>query len=591
MFTEKESEWTIMAYITSDDYKTLIYDEDSIQEIDIYINNIAINKDYVKSINYNDNIFESDNFSLGSTTISQFEVELSNDIYNDFHDFNEMRFEYKLIIGSSEEIIPLGTYIIKERDNSSSDYTKFKLYDYMDKFNFAFDASEIVPCTRYELLKAICNNCNVELFNENIVNGDVIVNTYDNSFTAKTYISFIAERAGGFAKITRNDKLIIKSFNEVDVIALPEDKAGDYKTNTLKTITKVIYKNATQLFENGTDDGKIIHLSEENILSCTQEELDNIFNVLNGLQFQTLELRTWGDPSIDTGDIITLGNIKSFAQMSWSWGNGFYGNYKTIINDSESTMNVSKISSKTKLRLLQSKIDEAAGEISIIAQQSEEATEQVAQMRLETDNILLSVGSMEDVIFNSTIYEITKDNNFLEDKSYFYLDENGNYVYLEPSVDYQIGDEITTDVYEEDIIDGLEQRVSNNEMNISNQATTINIISTNIDTTTGDIQSVKTTTGYTLDKDGLKIEKSSEDYNTKIDNTGTYYKDGDSILGQTTKDGSVFKDMILYGKYYYGVDENLDVANFKKDDAMFVSEKYEDANGEVGFGHFYNGGD
>ena len=49
--------------------------------------------------------------------------------------------------------------------------------------------------------------------------------------------------------------------------------------------------------------------------------------------------------------------------------------------------------------------------------------------------------------------------------------------------------------------------------------------------------------------------------------------------------------MVLYGKYYYGVDEDLEVANFTKDGAMFVAQKFTDNNGEEGFGHFYNGGE
>ena len=165
------------------------------------------------------------------------------------------------------------------------------------------------------------------------------------------------------------------------------------------------------------------------------------------------------------------------------------------------------------------------------------------------------------------------------------------YVLLQEGVDYNIGDDIVGNVYEYNFTEGLEERVSRNEFNIDSQKTTINIISTNINTETGDIESVKTTTGYTLDKDGLKIKKDINDYNSLHDNTGSYYKDGDTILGQTTKDGSIYKDLVLYGKYYYGVKEDLDVANFKKDDAMFVSELYTDNNGEEGFGHFYNGGD
>ena len=62
------------------------------------------------------------------------------------------------------------------------------------------------------------------------------------------------------------------------------------------------------------------------------------------------------------------------------------------------------------------------------------------------------------------------------------------------------------------------------------------------------------------------------------------------MIGKYTKDGSVQKDFALFGRYYYGIDENLDVENFTKDDAMFVAQLYEDGNGEDCFGHFYNGG-
>lgn len=135
------------------------------------------------------------------------------------------------------------------------------------------------------------------------------------------------------------------------------------------------------------------------------------------------------------------------------------------------------------------------------------------------------------------------------------------------------------------------ESISDIKQTTENLDVTLSKVTKNINTETGDIESVKTTTGYTFDSEGLKIKKSENEYNSLHDNTGSYYKDGDTILGQTTKDGSIYKDMVLYGKYYYGVDENLDVANFKKDVAMFVSELYEDANGEEGFGHFYNGGD
>ena len=116
---------------------------------------------------------------------------------------------------------------------------------------------------------------------------------------------------------------------------------------------------------------------------------------------------------------------------------------------------------------------------------------------------------------------------------------------------------------------------------ITDQSATISIISTNINTENGDIESVKTINGYTFDSDGLNIATNQNTYNTQITNDGTYYKDGDTILGQTTKDGSKFKDMDLFGEWRYGK-EDID------DEAMFVAELYTDANGEECFGHFFS---
>lgn len=137
--------------------------------------------------------------------------------------------------------------------------------------------------------------------------------------------------------------------------------------------------------------------------------------------------------------------------------------------------------------------------------------------------------------------------------------------------------------------DELGQRINQVELLLTDQQAKIEVISTNIDDE-GNVEAVKTTNGFTFDKNGLDIYTDENSYNTQIDNVGTYYKDGDTVISQTTKDGTITKDMVLYGKYYYGVDENLDVANFKKDDAMFVAQLYTDNNGEEAFGHFYNGG-
>lgn len=402
-----------MAYLTSEEYKSNIYNENSEQTLDLIINGTKINDDYVKNVKFKDNIFENDTFSLGSAIASEFDIELSNDFKEeiDTSDFKEIEIQSNLILSNGKETVPLGNYIVKKRDDSSSDYTKLTLYDYIDKLNVEFDGSSIVPCTRFELLKAICDFCNLELENDSILNGDILVNTYDNTLLAKTYVSFIAERAGSYAKVIRN-KLKIIPFSDVDEIELP-DISGDYTTNELKTITKIVYENGIQSFSQGDDSGEIIYLSNESPFSCTQEEVDNIYNKLNGLQYQSLTIKVWGDPAIDTGDKIKLNDIVSFCQKDWTWGNGFYGNYKTVLNKTNKLSAVSKVSNETKIRRLHSLINELDGYIEILAQETEGQNEKLTKYYQDFNNFILSVKNTgkNNIIKNSVMFAYDENNN------------------------------------------------------------------------------------------------------------------------------------------------------------------------------------
>lgn len=132
--------------------------------------------------------------------------------------------------------------------------------------------------------------------------------------------------------------------------------------------------------------------------------------------------------------------------------------------------------------------------------------------------------------------------------------------------------------------DGLTQRVETVEVKQRATDVRIDVISTNIDETTGDVREVTTTTGFKFDAEGMTIEDSTSNFKALHRNDGTYYKEGDSIVGQYTKDGSKQKDLELFGVYYYG-------KNDFPDTPMFVAQLFTDGDGEEGFGHFYNRGD
>lgn len=129
-------------------------------------------------------------------------------------------------------------------------------------------------------------------------------------------------------------------------------------------------------------------------------------------------------------------------------------------------------------------------------------------------------------------------------------------------------------------LDGTKSSLNLVEEKITSQEKTINIISKNIDGTTGDIREVTTTTGFTFNAEGMTIDDGAG-YKAQHTAQGTFYKDGDSITGQYTKDGSKQKDLELFGTYSYG-------KNDINDTPMFVAQLYIDEKGEECFGHFLN---
>lgn len=127
----------------------------------------------------------------------------------------------------------------------------------------------------------------------------------------------------------------------------------------------------------------------------------------------------------------------------------------------------------------------------------------------------------------------------------------------------------------------MSQDVHTVQETLTSTEKTLEVISTNIDKTTGEIREVTTINGYKFNKDGLNIYTNENSFNTLIDNEGTYYKDGDAIISETTKDGFMATSIKNKGSEEYCYDESNKVYDF-------IKERIE-VDGEYGYATFYNG--
>ena len=186
---------------------------------------------------------------------------------------------------------------------------------------------------------------------------------------------------------------------------------------------------------------------------------------------------------------------------------------------------------------------------------------------------------------NDTIgYKLTEDTVFQDGKDYYSL-VNDEYVLY---TNYSPGDSIgQLEIYEQIVNEGLNTKVRRAELKLTDYQAEINILHRNIDSE-GNVTSVTTGKKYQFNDEGLKIGDSESDFNTLMNNIGFYSKNGNVYLNKTDKDGSIYKDLAIYGTFYYGISEIIDIMNFTKNDANFM-QQLEEIDGELCNAHYWNG--
>ena len=385
-------------YQVNSKYKNVIYNPDTKHDLRILVDGVPIDVKYCRNIHLDDETFDADNFTLGSACYSQIKLDIDKEAFNNLSTYREFYFEEIIKLDDDEEqIIPIGFFYSHPNDIDTKNdyYIKFVLSDKMYDFDTeTIDFSSQVESgnfTRLDLVNLICKKYIIELATPNFLNKDKLVNVYDNTLSVRSWLSFISERAGGFAKFGRDNRLYIKSYGEVDVVEVNHRTIGEFENNDLKTITRVAYQNGAQNFSFGDDTGTTIWLSQDNFFSCDEDEVLAIFNSLKGIQFQSIDIQMWGDSSIDTGDIIKVNNLISFCQKEWDYGNGWYGKYKTTLNEVKSSIEVNKISQEQKRRRIQSLIDEVSQTITMIIEEVDGNKAQLSQILQSLTDILFSI--------------------------------------------------------------------------------------------------------------------------------------------------------------------------------------------------------
>lgn len=411
-------------YETSKQWKQNIY-ENPVCVMNIYIDDVLVNPDYILDFKKGGNAFEEE-FCLGGTPSQYVEMKLYKDKMPE--SLKKIRVEYGILINhaltvaevnamlvgtlngipvkslssndSSFEMIPIGIYNVDDYTDNDDNTITIKALDNMIKFEFNYDGSELISkgeATLLEVAQDICKKAGVELNSTLFLNSDKKVAVYDNTVTAREYISYIAESAGGFACIDRKGRLCFRKFYQ-DETEIPLEMFGEYKWGEEFKISKVSYEDGIRSFKFGDDTRNNLWINQGNMYIVDEDQVQKIYNEIKDLTANTFEGKTVIDPAIDIGDKMVVNGKSVIYQGEMSLEGKFIAQIssKIQIKQKEETT-VKKESQKVVNRKVQSRIDQAEGKIEQLVEETSEQSQKLTKVEQTVDSISQKVSDIEDL--------------------------------------------------------------------------------------------------------------------------------------------------------------------------------------------------
>lgn len=270
----------------------------------------------------------------------------------------------------------------------------------MIKFEFNYDGSELISkgeATLLQVAQDICNKAEVELGSTSFLNSDKKVSVYDNTVTAREYISYIAENAGCFACIDRKGKLCFREFGQ-DETEIPLEMFGEYKWGEEFKISKVSYEDGVRSFKFGDDTRNNLWINQENMYIVDEEQVQKIYGKIKGLTANSFEGKTVIDPAIDIGDNVIIDGKNVIYQGEMELEGRFIAQIssKIQIKQKEETT-VKKERQKVVNRRVQSRIDQAEGKIEQLVEEIGDRSQKKTSITQDIDGISQKVSDIEDL--------------------------------------------------------------------------------------------------------------------------------------------------------------------------------------------------
>jgi hypothetical protein len=254
--------------------------------------------DLVSSIRYYGGSNDSDDVSIGTTTMARVEVSAYTDkLLTNREFFLEQGIE---LANGVVEYMPIG-YFVAQKPQGDIDEVRFTAYDRMQKFEKPYSSNLAYPTTSILILDELCQICGIEL--ATTLDNAIEVTENLKGYTCREVLGYIASMHSSFACIDRYGRLNLRWYSDTPIEKSLKKIWHFEKSQDNFEIAKVeIAKNSETNYVSGSG---ITTLHNSNPLA-TQEITDDIFAKLGGFSYSVGEIEMLDDARLDPWDMVSV---------------------------------------------------------------------------------------------------------------------------------------------------------------------------------------------------------------------------------------------------------------------------------------------
>jgi hypothetical protein len=215
----------------------------------------------------------------------------------------------------SYEYVPMGIFVV-DRPVRREAILEIVAYDRMVRLEMLYVSALTYPTTMGAVLQEIASLAGLELVTADVLNADLVVSAPIDGVTLRQALSFCAEVAVGFARITRDGKLEIVSLplgSAVEQITpanyFPPMTVADEPWWADGVIVKVAPEDAGLAYGEATRPWAIT--GNPLLAGHPEVAIHTIVGALAGVELWPFNVDWQGNPALDPGDSITIQDVKT----------------------------------------------------------------------------------------------------------------------------------------------------------------------------------------------------------------------------------------------------------------------------------------